>query len=556
MRRVHIGRGTLILNNDFTGFHWDRNYFPPYSCFTLEENHPAYRIQDGVLYARQEAGNTETYTALTTLSERVREIQLLPGTTSVRDQVFVGKKLDKVTLPASLYPVPEAIFLETSIYQLFIEEGIPSLPVQVISLAREIHLPRSLQALEGGTLEKADSCERTFYVPDEAPVCKVLEEMQERVYVQGKPERAYAVKDGMLTEIPREEKILRIPAKVGEEAVQGIADALMEKLRVVEDVYVPGNIRILPTNFLRFCQNLKSVHLDMGVEEIGEGAFMTCPELQTIDIPASVKIIKEEKRSHSGNQGALTGCTIYGEHGSFAENYAERIGAFFVDRSDNPEEQEKASHFLYSCREDGNMCVTGCRESGPESDTVIPDRIQGRKVTEVRLRGRHMGKITIGKYVESFSMEIDRLTGWVMTKPIGMAEINTLFISPDNPYLEMDGNLLYKKEPKALVGIVHLDENMKKLVVRDGTSYVRLPASVLDFMEEIWLPRDIQDIDHDRTNYTVKEKKIVYGYPGKAVDTGFGSHKAAVSGRLGDPYLEGQGARGDSARDCGRGAHS
>ncbi len=89
------------------------------------------------------------------------------------------------------------------------------------------------------------------------------------------------------------------------------------------EIYVPGSVNaIAPEGFAGYATT--EVHMYNGIELIGERAFYNCTDLRRVIMPPSVTYIGEE---------AFTGCydelVIYGEFGSYAEQWANEHGITF-----------------------------------------------------------------------------------------------------------------------------------------------------------------------------------------------------------------------------------
>ena len=100
----------------------------------------------------------------------------------------------------------------------------------------------------------------------------------------------------------------------GSEEMQGAF-----RYSAISDIEIPGTVRMIPEEAFCGCKNLKKAVLREGVEEIGEEAFFLCAELTEIHIPATATKIAD---------GAFTGCgqtlKIYAPAGSYAQRYAEQ----------------------------------------------------------------------------------------------------------------------------------------------------------------------------------------------------------------------------------------
>ena len=87
--------------------------------------------------------------------------------------------------------------------------------------------------------------------------------------------------------------------------------------RNLTNIYIPTNIRIIKDGTFAGCESLTQIIIPHGVTTIGAFAFNWCRGLTTVFIPSSVTSI------YAFAFGDIPNLTIYGEKGSFAEQYAK-----------------------------------------------------------------------------------------------------------------------------------------------------------------------------------------------------------------------------------------
>lgn len=101
--------------------------------------------------------------------------------------------------------------------------------------------------------------------------------------------------------------------------VTSISTDTFLRCRSLDEITIPGNVEWIYENAFYGCSSLSSVTLLYGVTSIDWGAFGWCDNLRSITIPESVTYIDED---------AFIGCdnleVIYGEKGSYAEEYAKQ----------------------------------------------------------------------------------------------------------------------------------------------------------------------------------------------------------------------------------------
>lgn len=92
----------------------------------------------------------------------------------------------------------------------------------------------------------------------------------------------------------------------------------------LKQIEIPNGVTSIGDYAFKDCSGLTAVELPQGVERIGRDAFLSCTGLTKIVIPNSVNDIG---RDAFGDCSALT---IYGNSGSYAQEYAERYDIPFV----------------------------------------------------------------------------------------------------------------------------------------------------------------------------------------------------------------------------------
>lgn len=92
----------------------------------------------------------------------------------------------------------------------------------------------------------------------------------------------------------------------------------------LKQIEIPNGVTSIGDYAFKDCSGLTAVELPQGVERIGRDAFLSCTGLTKVVIPNSVNDIG---RDAFGDCSALT---IYGNSGSYAQEYAERYDISFV----------------------------------------------------------------------------------------------------------------------------------------------------------------------------------------------------------------------------------
>ncbi len=118
------------------------------------------------------------------------------------------------------------------------------------------------------------------------------------------------------------------------------------------------------------------------ITSIGDYAFANCPNLKHITVPPDIDSIGQYAIGYyiddNDNPIKIDGFTIYGNHGTAAEEYAIENDFKFVDLDDNFD-------FLYMDNEDGTVSIL--LYCGDDVSTVefitVPNEIDGKKVVSI-----------------------------------------------------------------------------------------------------------------------------------------------------------------------------
>lgn len=105
---------------------------------------------------------------------------------------------------------------------------------------------------------------------------------------------------------------------------EGLSEISMGMLDItgLESIVIGGNVREIGGVAFWGCRNLRSVTLCEGVAEIYAGAFYNCTELETIELPRSLK----KAAPNTMSEGSFWNCyklTALVHKGSYAEKYCE-----------------------------------------------------------------------------------------------------------------------------------------------------------------------------------------------------------------------------------------
>ncbi len=97
----------------------------------------------------------------------------------------------------------------------------------------------------------------------------------------------------------------------------------------LKNVNLGNGMSSLPKRFFEHCDELENVVLPYSTASIGDGAFKDSVKIASVTIPRVTSTIASSAFSYP------TQLTIYGVAGTYAETYANEIGATFVDKQVN-----------------------------------------------------------------------------------------------------------------------------------------------------------------------------------------------------------------------------
>ena len=130
-------------------------------------------------------------------------------------------------------------------------------------------------------------------------------------------------------------------------------------------VHLPGTINSIGEMAFSGCAKLSALNIPEGTSLIGDYAFLGCKMLSNITLPSSVTSIAD-----NAFESCSDNLTLYGESGSYAEQYASENGIKFA----------VSSEFRYYVI-NGGAVITGYR--GSASDVVIPAELGGCPVRRI-----------------------------------------------------------------------------------------------------------------------------------------------------------------------------
>lgn len=163
--------------------------------------------------------------------------------------------------------------------------------------------------------------------------------------------QAYSSEDGALFDKDRTKLLVYPKGKKGAftipPSVTEIGDWTFSGCRQMTGITIPSSVTSIGKEAFYNCKSLSEINIPSSVTDIANEAFYNCVSLTEIELPSSVTVI--ESLTFKGCTGlkkivipssvtkfgswVFNGCenlTIYGEAGSYAEQYAEKHNIPFV----------------------------------------------------------------------------------------------------------------------------------------------------------------------------------------------------------------------------------
>lgn len=208
-----------------------------------------------------------------------------------------------------------------------------------------------------------------------------------------------------------------------------------------------------------------SIYFMRGIVSLNDASFSQKEE-EGVDNQILV-YIAPEVTSISGkiNASNISGVTVIGEKGSYAETYAENNGYSFQATGEVSSEENSGNAYIekdfqYTVS-NGEATIT--KYIGKANDVTIPDSLGGCSVINIsagafgNIMAAEVKSLTLSKAVKT--VEPRALTGTLYT-------IENIYVVDDNPYLSAQDNVLYDKG------------KTKLLLVAKGVTEINIPSTV------------------------------------------------------------------------------
>ena len=233
--------------------------------------------------------------------KNLRSIKLAGSVTSIEAYAFSGcTALTEALIPNSVSSMGTYVF-----------DGCTSL--------QKVTLPDTRVNITDGTFRGCSSL-KTLEIPDSVQ------------YI-----RKYAFQESGLTNITLpdgllaiEESAFRKCANLGDivlpDRLTSIGTYCFEECDKLGTVTFGSGLTQIPTYAFNLCQSLEKVELPYRMQTVAANAFTNCTSLKEVTVPRSTTSIATNSFSYPKKM------TIYGISGTYAETYANSIGATFVNK--------------------------------------------------------------------------------------------------------------------------------------------------------------------------------------------------------------------------------
>lgn len=165
--------------------------------------------------------------------------------------------------------------------------------------------------------------------------------------------------------------IITIPSVINGMNVVGIGQSAFA-YQMITDINIPRGVKYIEDGAFYDNKNLRNITLPDSMESIGNNAFGNCTRLSQVVMPESITYISE--KAFSGCQDVIT---IYGNSGSYAEEYAIRNSLKFVDISI----EHIYGDFGYRNLDNNEIEITRYLANG--YNVTVPSEIDGKNVVKI-----------------------------------------------------------------------------------------------------------------------------------------------------------------------------
>ena len=405
----------------------------------------------------------------------LKSVELPEGLEVIRDRAFeYALSLEKMEIPDAVTSIGVYCFRDCeNLSEVILPQGLSQIPeycFQYCKNLRTIELPQSLRtigrwAFDDSGLEEIHFPEQLERIADVAfSDCVSLK----KVVI---PDSVTEMGSYVFSSCLALEEII-LGKGVSTIAQEAFADCI--SLRKVE---LPQAVTMVKEKAFMGCTSLTEV-IFRGVQIMDAKVFIGCPSLTKMTLPRSVFRVSEDILVDA------SGVTIYGLAGTYAEDYAQRVGATFADISihatDVQLNPEDMSMFVGETKSlDLAITPTGCTD---EVFWLSSDNNTATVSETGEITAHHVGTVTIsvevGEWKKTCKVTITqpitslRYENEQLFMKVGQSKGNFLYREPNNatnPNLEFSS-----QNPNVAI----VDENGTIYGIREG--HTTITASALD----------------------------------------------------------------------------
>ena len=310
-------------------------------------NGDPFRDCDGLKEVTFEKGTTEVASNLFSYCPGIEEITIPDTVTVIEYGAFNNcKNLCKVDIPSSVTEIERDAFREcVNLKRILIPDSVTDMGTYIFagcSSLTEAKLPSKRKNITEGTFKDCVSLEKVnfpktlecirpyaFYNTklSEAVLPESLTKIESYAFYNCDNLTKVELKNN-LTEIGNYAfydcdalETIAIP-----DSVTTLGTYLFAESELLSDVTLGTGITTIPSYAFNLCPSLKKIILPYRVEKVNINAFTNCTALTEITIPRATAAIADSVFSYPSR------LTIYGISGTYAQTYADQIGATFVNK--------------------------------------------------------------------------------------------------------------------------------------------------------------------------------------------------------------------------------
>lgn len=216
-----------------------------------------------------------------------------------------------------------------------------------------------------------------------------------------------------ITGVENPKSTLTIPETLGGCKVTEIGKDAFEDCTSLKSVILPEGIGIIDEGAFAGCTNLTYVNIPNSVKEIRAHAFNSCRSLPYIEIPKTLTFLDTgvfwecnslKKIYYGGSRTAWNKLVKYYLDGVLSFKYTEGSTVYHYSPTIYFDSSAPA-RLNYSENSDGTLTITGIASDEIKTEITIPDKIDGKKVTEIKsyafFRNKKLTSISIPISIES-----------------------------------------------------------------------------------------------------------------------------------------------------------